>query len=93
MEGMPITAAHDADGPALIGAGEAQHPADGGDLADVLQKGFGDELGRSGSPGIRTVLAKSPGSAAMWGVDIQQDLLLVDGWMRAGAKSNRPVIS
>ena len=42
MEGIPIAAAHHADGPAFIGAGEAQHPADGGHLPDILQKGVGE---------------------------------------------------
>jgi hypothetical protein len=45
MEGAPIPRGHDADFLALPGAGKAEHVAHAGNLADIVQLGFGHILG------------------------------------------------
>ncbi len=44
MEGIPMPLAHHADGPALVGAGKAQHPAHAGHLTDILEEGVRNEF-------------------------------------------------
>ena len=53
----------------------------GGETAVGLVKIVGGGLARRGSPGISTVLAKSPGLARLCGVDISDTLLYV-GFLR-----------
>ena len=56
---------HDRQGLPLVAAGKTQHPPDVGYHTRVVQEVFRNDFARSGSPGIITVSAKSPGSPLM----------------------------
>ncbi len=69
--GNPHPVRHDRDLETPIAAGEAEDISDIADQACVLEKFSAMYFARSGSPGMRTVGAKSPGSALMCGVAIR----------------------